>query len=135
MSDPATVCHVTQISSVFLTVADHDQAIAFYRDTLGFDVRVDQTFGPGIRWVEVAPPGAKSAIALVTPDPERGNEPGQDAPFSLDTSNLDAAIADLSARGVEFGEVMGDGDPVPRMARFTDPDGNRVLLIEESAAQ
>jgi hypothetical protein len=29
---------------------------------------------------------------------------------------------------------MGDGDTVPRMARFTDPDGNRVLLIEEPAA-
>ena len=73
-------------------------------------------------------------IALTTPDPERGNEPGGEAPFSLETFNLDAAIADLSARGVEFGDVMGDGNPVPRMARFTDPDGNRIVLIEEPAA-
>jgi hypothetical protein len=46
-------------------------------------------------------------IALTTPDSERGNEPGGDAPFSLDTSKLDAAIADLSARGV-VGDVMGN---------------------------
>ena len=131
MSDPATACHVTQISSVFLTVTDQDRAIAFYRDTLGFEVRVDHEFGPDFRWVEVAPPGAQSVIALTTPSPEHGNEPGGDAPFSLDTPNLGAAIADLSARGVEFGDVMGDGNTVPRMARFTDPDGNRVLLIEE----
>ena len=134
MNDSTTACHVTQISSVFLTVADQGRAIAFYRDTLGFELRVDQEFGPGVRWVEVAPPGAQSVIALATPDPERGNEPGGDAPFSLDTSDLDAAIAELSARGVEFGDVMGDGNPVPRMARFADPDGNRILLIEEPAA-
>src|SRR5689334_9796182 len=130
MSDSPAVCHVTQVSSVFLTVTDQDRAIAFYRDTLGFELRVDQEYGPGFRWVEVAPPGAQSVIALAPPDPERGSQPGGDAPFSLDTSNLDAAIADLSARGVEFGEAMGDGKSVPRMARFTDPDGNRVLLIE-----
>jgi len=63
-------------------------------------------------------------------DAECGNEPGDEAPFSLDTSNLGAAMADLSARVVEFGDVMGDGSAVPRMARLTDPDGNRVLLIE-----
>jgi catechol 2,3-dioxygenase-like lactoylglutathione lyase family enzyme len=133
MSDSTTPCHVTQISSVFLTVTDQDRAIAFYRDTLGFELRVDQEFGSGFRWVEVAPPGAQSVIALATPDAERGNQPGGEAPFSLDTSNLDAAMADLSTRGVEFGDVMGDGDSVPRMARFTDPDGNRMLLIEAPA--
>jgi catechol 2,3-dioxygenase-like lactoylglutathione lyase family enzyme len=133
MSDSPAACHVTQISSVFLTVTDQDRAIAFYRDTLGFELRVDQEFGPGFRWVEVAPPGAQSVIALAMPDAERGNQPGGEAPFSLDTPNLDAAIADLSMRGVEFGDVMGDGSSVPRMARFTDPDGNRILLIEEPA--
>src|SRR5689334_1482169 len=105
MTDSSAACQVTQIGSVFLTVSDQDRAIAFYRDTLGFEVRVDKEFGPGFRWVEVAPPGSQSVIALTTADAERGNEPGGDAPFSLDTSNLAGAIADLSSRGVEFGQV------------------------------
>jgi catechol 2,3-dioxygenase-like lactoylglutathione lyase family enzyme len=95
MNDSTTACHVTQIASVFLTVTDQDGAIAFFRDTLGFELRVDREFGSGFRWVEVAPPGAQSVLALTTPDPERGNEPGGDASFSLDTPHLDAAIAAL----------------------------------------
>lgn len=44
---------ITDIRTVGITIADQDKAIAFYRDTLGFDVRLDVD-GP-TRWVEVAP--------------------------------------------------------------------------------
>ena len=37
--------------------ADQDEAIAFYRDVLGFSLAADVPFGEGERWVEVAPPG------------------------------------------------------------------------------
>lgn len=53
-------------------VADQDAAIAFYTDTLGFDLVADIPFGDGERWVEVAPPDGGTALVLV---PSRGDYP------------------------------------------------------------
>jgi hypothetical protein len=41
--------------------------LAFYRDMLGFEVRTDTEFGEGFRWIEVAPAGAYTVVALVRP--------------------------------------------------------------------
>jgi len=40
------------------------EALAFYRDQVGFDVRRDLPMGPLGRWIEMAPPGAESSIVL-----------------------------------------------------------------------
>ena len=95
-------------------------------------MRSDTEFGEGLRWVEVAPPGAYTVIALVPPMGEDDAQPGGHAPFGFDTPNLEAAMAEFSSRGVEFEEVMGGEGPVPPMAYFRDPDGDRILLVEES---
>jgi catechol 2,3-dioxygenase-like lactoylglutathione lyase family enzyme len=52
------------------------------------------------------------------------------APFSFETGDLDAAMAELTARGVEFEEPIRMPPPVPPMAYFRDPDGNRMLLVQ-----
>ena len=59
--------HVTQIGAVVLRVTDQDRALDFYVGTLGFEKRLDAEFGAG-RWIEVAPPGAETSIALVPGD-------------------------------------------------------------------
>ncbi|MER6939930.1 VOC family protein, partial [Nocardioides sp. NPDC000441] len=61
---------ITDIRTVGITTADQDKAITFYRDTLGFEVRLDVD-GP-TRWVEVAPAGADVSVALVAGDREAG---------------------------------------------------------------
>ena len=72
-------------------------------------------------------------IALVPPMREEDPQPGGQAPFGFDTPNLEAAMAEFSSRGVEFEDVMGGGGgPVPPMAYFRDPEGNRLLLVEET---
>jgi catechol 2,3-dioxygenase-like lactoylglutathione lyase family enzyme len=114
-------------------VSDLDRALAFYRDALGFEVRTDAEFGEGFRWVEVAPAGAYTLIALVTPTSEEDPQPGGRAPFGFDTPDLAAAMAEYGARGVEFEDVMGGEGPVPAMAYFRDPDGNRIMLVEETS--
>ena len=65
---------VAAVANVGIPVTDHDRAIGFYVERLGFEVRRDATFGAGMRWVEVAPPGAATTIALAPTPP--GSPPG-----------------------------------------------------------
>jgi catechol 2,3-dioxygenase-like lactoylglutathione lyase family enzyme len=61
-----TTC-ITQVATVFVPVSDQDRALEFYLDKLGFEKRVDFSYGGTHRWIEVAPPGSTNAIALVPP--------------------------------------------------------------------
>lgn len=69
MSDTQTSTNITQVGTVIVPVSDQDQAIAFYTEKLGFEKRSDVPFGNGDRWVEVAPAGADTTIAIVPPRP------------------------------------------------------------------
>jgi catechol 2,3-dioxygenase-like lactoylglutathione lyase family enzyme len=129
----ASAQHIPGVGTVYLSVNDQDRALTFYRDVLGFEVRTDTEFGEGFRWVEVAPAGAYTVIALVPPTREEDPLPGGQAPFGFDTPNLEAAMAEFSSRGVEFEDVMGGDGPVPAMAYFRDPDGNRILLVQQAS--
>jgi catechol 2,3-dioxygenase-like lactoylglutathione lyase family enzyme len=101
-----------RVATVFLPVADQNRSLAFFRDQLGFDVRSDATYGEGNRWIEVAPAGSTTVIALNGPSDQReGFQPGSMAPFSFDTDDLDAAMVVLAGRGVEFDEPSGTTEP------------------------
>jgi catechol 2,3-dioxygenase-like lactoylglutathione lyase family enzyme len=76
MNDANAVTTVDQVATVMVPVADQDRAIAFYTEKLGFELRADTPFGNGDRWVEVAPAGAATTVALVTP--MEGQEVGVD---------------------------------------------------------
>ncbi|WP_172381268.1 VOC family protein [Streptomyces sp. MNP-20] len=116
--------HITQVATVGVRVTDQQKAIEFYVDELGFEVRRDVPFGDG-RWIEVAPPGATTTVALV---PE-----GTPAGIRLTTRDADADHADLRARGVDAdAEVLRTGPAVPPMFAVRDPDGNDLILIEGS---
>jgi lactoylglutathione lyase len=127
MADQPIEC----VATVFLPVTDQERALAFFRDQLGFDVHSDTDYGEGVRWVEVVPPGSTTVIALNAPsDWSPGVKAGDRAPFSFHTDDLDAAIATLSERGVEFEDPIRMPAPAPSMAFFSDPDGNKMLLIQ-----
>ncbi|WP_306337658.1 VOC family protein [Streptomyces sp. KL118A] len=116
--------HITQVATVGIRVTDQQKAIEFYVDELGFEVRRDAPFGDG-RWIEVAPPGATTTVALV---PE-----GLPVGIRLTTRDADADHADLRARGVDAdAEVLRMGPAVPPMFAVRDPDGNDLILIEGS---
>jgi catechol 2,3-dioxygenase-like lactoylglutathione lyase family enzyme len=59
---------IAEVGAVFVPVADQERALAFSVETLGFEQVADFVYGGGIRWVEVAPPGAANTIALVPSD-------------------------------------------------------------------
>ena len=61
---------ITHIETVAVYVADQGRALSFYVDQLGFELIKDVTMGPGAggpRWIEVAPPGGQTVLALFTP--------------------------------------------------------------------
>ena len=60
----ATTTRISEIGTVGIPVADQERALTFYRDTLGFEVRMDASYGPD-RWIELAPRGGATSIALV----------------------------------------------------------------------
>ncbi len=125
MSDAQPPTGVTRVGTVVVPVADQDRALEFYAGRLGFEVRIDAPFGPGMRWLEVAPPGAETTLALV---------PADSAPagieISLATGDADGEHRALTAHGVDAdAEVLRMGE-VPPMFTFRDPDGNRLRMVQ-----
>ena len=125
-----TATRVSKIANVCIPVADQDRMIDFYVDTLGMEKRSDVPFGNGYRWVEVAPAGADTVIALAPP-PEGQPSGKVQTGISLQTSDIDAVHAELKAQGVDVdAEISRFGDPVPPICWFRDPEGNTLMLVE-----
>jgi catechol 2,3-dioxygenase-like lactoylglutathione lyase family enzyme len=74
MTSTSTTTGLRRVANVVVPVADVDAAIDFYTGQLGMEKRTDVPFGGSYRWVEVAPAGADTVIALAPPGP--GGETG-----------------------------------------------------------
>ncbi len=121
MSETGT--HITKVETVGLPVTDQDRALEFYLGKLGFEKRRDVPVGPGGRWIEVAPPGAVTTIALVPA--------GMPVGVRLTTGDAESDHASLRAQGVDADpEIMRMGGAAPPMFSFRDPDGNSLLIIQ-----
>jgi len=120
---------ITQMGRVMVPVSDQDSAIAFYTGTLGFSLVADVPFGEGERWVEVAPPGGGTAIALVPPRGEY--QPGRMTGIALTSADPRADHNELKERGVDVdSEMMGGDGTVPLLFFFRDHDGNHLMIVE-----
>jgi catechol 2,3-dioxygenase-like lactoylglutathione lyase family enzyme len=129
MTETETGTRITQVGTVIVPVTDQDRALEFYIEKFGFEKRADTPYGHGDRWVEVAPAGAATTIALIPP--REGDPTGIDTHVGFTTEDAEADHADLRARGVDADEeVMRMGGPVPPMFFFRDQDGNRFLIVE-----
>jgi catechol 2,3-dioxygenase-like lactoylglutathione lyase family enzyme len=133
MAETKSSTRITELGAVMIPVSDQDKAIEFYVEKLGFEKRSDTPFGDQYRWVEVAPAGADTVIALVEP---REQDPvGIEIPLGLNSTDVDADHADLKAMGVDVDEeVSRMGDPVPPMFWFRDQDGNTLMIVERTEA-
>jgi predicted enzyme related to lactoylglutathione lyase len=122
---------LTHVQIVHVPVSDQDRAKGFYVDQLGLSVIADLQMGPHGRWLQVAPSGGATSLALVL-----GN--GEDAPTSatvvLESDDIEADIAVLRERGVDLPEQIEEM-PWARAIQFTDPDGNHLTLQTPATAQ
>jgi catechol 2,3-dioxygenase-like lactoylglutathione lyase family enzyme len=121
---------LTNLEVVSVPVSDQERAKEFYVDKLGFAVQVDSSFGDGMRWVMLRPPGSATAITLVTwfDTMPAGSMKGA----VLGCDDLDKTLADLTARGVSFAEDEVQEAPWGRWKTFDDPDGNGWVLQQSN---
>jgi catechol 2,3-dioxygenase-like lactoylglutathione lyase family enzyme len=126
MSEPRSSTGITQLGTIGIPVLDQDRALGFYVDKLGFEKRMDVPYGQSERWLEVAPAGAATTIALMRA--RDGAPAGIDTQVRLTTDDARANHADLLAQGVDV-----DADVIPYpvpMFSSRDPDGNRLVIVE-----
>lgn len=130
------------IHSSMLPQDDPDAALAFYRDTLGFEVRKDVGY-EGLRWITVGPPGQPdTAVVLYPPSATPGltddehrliadmMAKGTYASINLATEDLDGLFDRLQAGDAEVVQEPTDQPYGIRDCAFRDPAGNLVRIQE-----
>lgn len=123
-----------QLALATLLVADYDQAIAWYTDVLGFELRADISQGAGKRWVVVAPRGSQAGLVLalastVVQKELVGEQTGGRVGFFLHSDDFAGDHAAMLARGVRFAEAPRH-EAHGTVAIFTDLYGNPWDLLE-----
>jgi catechol 2,3-dioxygenase-like lactoylglutathione lyase family enzyme len=109
-----------KLELVAVPVTDVDRAKAFYVEKAGFVADHDHTVDENLRFVQLTPPGSACSIAIGTGLTETA--PGT-ANCQLVVADIHAARAELTARGLDVGEVQ-EFD-WGQFVFFADPDGNR----------
>lgn len=127
-----------------ITVNDPDEALAFYRDALGLEVRNDVTSG-AFRWVTLGSP-AQPGLEIVISEPHAGRSQADgDALQELLTKgvlpnivfcsdDLDAAFEKVRASGAEVLQEPIEQPWGPRDCAFRDPSGNMVRISQAPKA-
>ncbi len=129
------------IHQTYLPHEDPDKSLAFYRDTLGFEVRNDVAYR-GMRWITVGPAGQATSIVLfppgadpgVTDDERRTIEEmmakGTYAGINLAPRDLDGTFERLEASDAEVVQEPTDQPYGIRDCAFRDPAGNLIRIQE-----
>jgi len=126
-----------KLEVVVVPVTDVDRAKAFYADQVGFHMDVDAAPGPGMRVVQLTPPGSGCSVIIGTG--VGAMEPGSLKGIQLCVADVDAARAALAGRDVPVspvrhhdgsGFVDGRGDDWNSWCFFDDPDGNSWAVQE-----
>jgi len=120
-----------RLEVIGVPVSDVDAARAFYTTNVGFHLDHDVEPGPGMRVLQLTPPGSPCSIVIGRGLPL--GEPGSTKGLQLVVEDIDTARAELAGRGVEITEVQQlgpEGSRGSRFAFFTDPDGNGWSLQE-----
>jgi catechol 2,3-dioxygenase-like lactoylglutathione lyase family enzyme len=125
-----------KLALVSMVVPDYDQAIAFYRDKLEFELVEDTALPDGKRWVVVRPKGGGSGILLARAASAAqraaiGNQTGGRVFLFLETGDFSHDYQLFRSRSVEFLEQPRH-EAYGTVAVFRDPFGNKWDLLERS---
>jgi catechol 2,3-dioxygenase-like lactoylglutathione lyase family enzyme len=133
-----------KIANSMMWVHDQDEALAFYTEKLGMEVRSDATLPEmgDFRWLSVSPPGQDdfAVVLMAIPGPPMMDAATTDqlkalmakgfaGTVFLTTDDCQASYEELKARGVEFTETPEER-PYGIDAGFRDPSGNSLRLTQ-----
>jgi catechol 2,3-dioxygenase-like lactoylglutathione lyase family enzyme len=132
------------LSQCFVLVHDPDQALAFYRDTLGLELRNDVAKGD-FRWLTVGA-ASQPGVAIVLTNYLNGSPADQDALSALiskgalngvhfHSDDLDASFEKVDASGAEVVQEPTDQPWGTRDFAVRDPSGNLIRIDQPPAAQ
>jgi lactoylglutathione lyase len=122
---------VPKVSTVFLYVADQDRSLEFYTEKIGMEKVSDAEMWPGARWLEVAPPGGETSLALAAAKDFEDKESGEgSADFTMAAPDVRELYEELKAKGVDVEEPTEERWST--YIRFTDPDGHKILVSERA---
>lgn len=127
---------IDSIGGVVIMVSDQAQAVKFYAEKMGFDIRVNVPFYGG-KWIEVAPKDSESTLSIMEPNPHimspeeselAKKNIGKNTGVWFYTSNIKSTYEELKSKGVdisapqkqEWGGVM---------SLVKDLDGNIFTLL------
>jgi catechol 2,3-dioxygenase-like lactoylglutathione lyase family enzyme len=113
------------VQVVSVPVSDQDRARSFYIDTLGFELKTEDTFGESMRWIEVAPQGSTTSLTLVTWF--EAMPPGSLQGLVFEVNDVHATYEELLAKGVPF-DFPPREMPGGLQAVFRDLDGNGFVI-------
>jgi catechol 2,3-dioxygenase-like lactoylglutathione lyase family enzyme len=135
-----------RLTNVAVWVHDQDEAVAFYTEKLGLELREDVTVPEmgNFRWVTVGPVGQDVGIALLEiPGPPVFDAETQEQIGALvakgaagglffATDDIDSTYEELRSRGVEFQQEPTE-QPYGKDAGFRDPSGNQMRVAQLAA--
>jgi catechol 2,3-dioxygenase-like lactoylglutathione lyase family enzyme len=113
-----------RLEVVQVPVADVDRSKSFYMEKLGFALDHDVEHIPGMRVVQLTPPGSAASIVIGTGMTSMA--PGTLEGLQLVVPDMGAVHTELLSRGVDVSEVQDLGGV--QFAHFADPDGNRWVI-------
>jgi predicted enzyme related to lactoylglutathione lyase len=120
-----------KLELVPMPVTDIGRAKTFYVDMVGFNEDLDVQPAEGVRIVQLTPAGSACSIVLSTGLPDLAEmTPGSIKGLHLVVSDITHAREDLVSRGVDVGEIDDTAGGGVKYARFSDPDGNTLVLQE-----
>jgi catechol 2,3-dioxygenase-like lactoylglutathione lyase family enzyme len=131
-----------KLEVVVIPVADVDRAKRFYSEQVGFVVDVDHRAGKDFRVVQLTPPGSACSVTIGTG--LVAMPPGSVKGLQLVVSDIEAARAELVARGVDVSQIQhfedgvavdGPGGAWNSFIFFSDPDGNGWTVQERPASE
>ncbi|NJO82345.1 MAG: glyoxalase [Blastochloris sp.] len=121
--------NIQHLDLIGMPVTNQHVALEFYTTMLGFEVRTNmehfESDDPNVRWIELVPPGASTAIVLAS-----WEAPASRGTIILVTTDIEADYAELKAKGLDLPPL--EHQPWGISTMITDPDGNTLLLQQNS---
>lgn len=120
---------ITKLGHVSIPVGDYDEALKWYTEKLGLELRKDNTFGQGYRFLTVGAREQKDLEIVLFKNQPGAGEVGKVSHWVFETGDCRGEVNSLKDKGVQ---ITMEPEEVPWgiQAGFADPYGNTFVLVE-----